>query len=88
MRILITLYILLQFYCSGIESEKSYCEKRADYYFTLCLLNINLAPGYYNKPEWNQARTQEFARNYCLLEYQRKKRCVDKSSSEPRRSDP
>ena len=74
--------------CSSLESEKSYCEKRADHYFTLCILNYNLAPNYFGKPEWNKSEIQAYSRNYCIAEYLRKKKCTDKSSIEPRKKTP
>lgn len=77
--------VMLVLNCGGVESERSYCEKRADYYFTLCLININITPDYYARPEWKTPTVKAYAQNYCILEFLRKKRCVDKSSIEPHR---
>lgn len=80
------IYILFILNCGGITSQKAYCEERATYYFTLCIANLNIAPGYLNKPTWNDPKIQEYARNYCVLEYLRKNRCKDKGSL-PRRDE-
>ncbi len=73
-------FLLFLFNCSGIITQKEYCEKRANYYFTLCIASLNITPNYMNRPEWRAGTVQDYGRNYCLIEYLRKNRCVDKSS--------
>lgn len=72
--------------CSSVESEKAYCEKRAQRYFLLCLVNIKTSPSYFGKPEWNSQQVQSYAQNFCISEYQRK-RCANQDSFVPHRKD-
>ncbi len=73
--------------CGNIESEKSYCERKAEEYFLLCLVDIKAAPSYYGFRDWATPQAQAYAQNYCILEYQRKKRCPDQKSYKPHRKD-
>lgn len=73
--------------CSNVESEKAYCEKKAQKYFLLCLVNIKTAPSYFGKPEWTSQQIQSYAQNFCVAEYIRKKRCPDQKSFIPHRKD-
>lgn len=73
-------FLLLVLNCGGLTTQKAYCEERATYYFTLCIASLNFTPNYLNKPEWKTGTVQDYGRNYCLLEYLRKNRCVDKGS--------
>lgn len=80
-------FLLLTVNCGNLESEKSYCEKKAEQYFLLCLVDINRAPSYYGFSDWATPQAQAYAQNYCIIEYQRKKRCPDQRSYIPHRKD-
>lgn len=79
--------VLLFGNCGSVESEKAYCEKRAQRYFLLCLVNIKTSPSYFGKPEWNSQQIQSYAQNFCISEYRRKKRCPDQDAFVPHRKD-
>ena len=73
--------------CSNVVSEKTYCEKKAEEYFFLCLLNIAISPNYFGKPEWNTQEVQTYSQGYCIAEYNRKKACADMKTYRPHRKD-
>ena len=74
--------ILILGNCSVVESEKAYCEKKAERYFLLCLVDIKTAPSYFGKAEWNSQQIQAYSQSFCVAEYIRKKRCPDQKAPE------
>ena len=84
---IVFLSLLLFENCGNIESEKAYCEKKAQQYFLLCLINIKTAPSYFGKPEWTSPQIQTYSQNFCVAEYIRKKRCADQKEYRPHRKD-
>jgi len=84
----VVLLVFLSFVdCSNVVSEKTYCEKKAEEYFFLCLLNIAISPTYFGKPEWNAEEVQTYSQGYCIAEYNRKKACRDMKTYRPHRKD-
>lgn len=73
--------------CSNVESEKAYCEKKAQEYFLRCLINVKTAPGYFGKSEWTSSQIQTYSQNFCIADYIRKKRCADQKEYRPHRKD-
>ena len=84
-------YFLLLFFslsrCGSIESEKSYCEKQAEKYFFLCLINVAGSPNYFGNADLASAEVQSYSQAFCIAEYNRKLKCPDKKTYRPHQTD-